>query len=335
MLLVAPVDQAIRQQLIDELGHVESLFAQELQCPLECVNRLVAHIERYRGKRLRPLLVLVAGIASSPDTASLTQSHRILATVTEMVHMATLVHDDILDEADVRRGGPTVNTLRGNETAVMLGDYMISHAYHLCSSIDDPQIARIIAHTTNVVCEGELLQLANRENWELKEEVYYQIIDRKTASLCGTCCKIAGLLNKQTPQVLDALDTYGRNLGVAFQIIDDLLDLTGDQNTVGKSTGRDLTKGKLTLPLIHYRLNAPEPQRLAFIDLLSQQAKNNDTQISDQIRQIVTDFGSVNFASERAAQLIKEAQQGLLILPDSPARTLLHEMAGAVLTRQF
>ncbi|HAI14346.1 MAG TPA: polyprenyl synthetase family protein [Phycisphaerales bacterium] len=335
MLLVAPVDQAVRQQLTDELGQVESLFVQELQCPLECVNRLVAHVERYRGKRLRPLLVLVAGMASSPDGSTLTDDHRALATVVEMVHMATLVHDDILDEADVRRGGPTVNTLRGNETAVMLGDYMISHAYHLCSSMDNQQIARTVAHTTNVVCEGELLQLANRENWELDEEVYYQIIDRKTASLCGTCCKLAAVINDQPQKVQDALDNYGRNLGVAFQIIDDLLDLTGDEDTVGKSTGRDLTKGKLTLPLIHFRINAPQEQRDTFINLLSSQAVNNDDSVSNQIRKMVTDFGSVQFASERASELIAQAQQALLVLPDSPARKLLHEMAQAVLTRQF
>ncbi len=335
MLLVAPVDQAVRQQLTDELSRVESLFVQELQCPLACVNRLVAHVERYRGKRLRPLLVLVAGMASSSDGATLTQAHRVLATVVEMVHMATLVHDDILDEADVRRGGATVNSLRGNETAVMLGDYMISHAYHLCSSIDDQIIARTVANTTNVVCEGELLQLANRENWELDEEVYYQIIDRKTASLCGTCCKLAAQLNDQPDDVQQALDQYGRNLGVAFQIIDDILDLTGDENTVGKSTGRDLTKGKLTLPLIHYRTHAPAPQRMAFIQMLKQQASDNDDAIGNQIQKLVTDFGSVQFASERAAELITQAQEALLVLPDSPARKLLHEMAQAVLTRQF
>lgn len=335
MLLVAPVDQAVRQQLTDELSRVESLFVQELQCPLACVNKLVSHVERYRGKRLRPLLVLVAGMASSHDGNTLTPDHRTLATVVEMVHMATLVHDDILDEADVRRGGPTVNSLRGNETAVMLGDYMISHAYHLCSSMDNQTIARTVANTTNVVCEGELLQLANRENWELDETVYYQIIDRKTASLCGTCCKLAALLNDQPLPVQNALDNYGRNLGVAFQIIDDLLDLTGDENTVGKSTGRDLTKGKLTLPLIHYRQNATHTQREAFIKLLSQQALANDDSVGNQIRRIVTDFGSVRFASQRASQLIAEAQQALLVLPDSQARKLLHEMAGAVLTRQF
>ena len=335
MLLVAPVDQTVRQQLTDELSRVESLFVQELHSPLACVNRLVAHVERYRGKRLRPLLVLVAGMASSRDGATLTQAHRILATVVEMVHMATLVHDDILDEADVRRGGATVNSLRGNETAVMLGDYMISHAYHLCSSIDDQTIARTVANTTNVVCEGELLQLANRENWELDEDVYFQIIDRKTASLCGTCCKLAAQLNDQGDDVQQALDQYGRNLGVAFQIIDDILDLTGDENTVGKSTGRDLTKGKLTLPLIHYRTHAPATQCMAFIEMLKQQANDNDDAIGNQIQKLLTDFGSVQFASLRAAELIMQAQQALLVLPESPARKLLHEMAQAVLTRQF
>src|SRR5690606_33082713 len=140
-----------------------------------------------------PMLVLVSGMATE-RSSGLCDAHRVVATVVEMVHMATLVHDDILDDAQVRRRGATVNHLHGNESAVMLGDYLISHAYHLCSSLDQPAVSRIIADATNVVCEGELLQLANRNNWALDEKTYFEIIRRKTASLCGTCCRLGALV---------------------------------------------------------------------------------------------------------------------------------------------
>ena len=252
MLTVASSDRAIGERLAEELADIESRFSAELLSDLPCVNSLVAHVERYRGKMLRPMLVLVSGMASSPDFRGLTDPHRVLSTVVEMVHMATLVHDDILDGAEVRRRGATINHLRGNETAVMLGDYLISHAYHLCSSLPGPVCSRLIADATNTVCEGELLQLANRENWSLDEPTYFEIIRRKTASLCGVCCRLGGILNDAPAAVEDGLYDYGEKVGVAFQIVDDLLDLTGSQDTVGKTLGRDLEKGKLTLPVIHH-----------------------------------------------------------------------------------
>src|SRR5690606_17219672 len=134
------------------------------------------------------------------------ERHRILATVVEMVHMATLVHDDILDDAQMRRRGATINHLSGNEAAVMLGDYLISHAYHLCSSLDDQAVSRAVARTTNTVCEGELLQLANRGNGELDERTYFEIIRRKTASLCGLCCRLGASLAGAEPETADLLE---------------------------------------------------------------------------------------------------------------------------------
>ena len=185
MLLCGSCDQDLTRRLTAELAEVECRFAAELLSDLPCINSLVAHSERYRGKMLRPMLVLASGLACGAPGQELREAHRVVATVVEMVHMATLVHDDILDEALVRRRGATINRLSGNETAVMLGDYLISHAYHLCSSLGDADIARQIADATNTVCAGELLQLANRNNPDLDEATYYEIIRRKTASLCG------------------------------------------------------------------------------------------------------------------------------------------------------
>src|SRR5690242_12006520 len=161
------------------LQEVERLFHKELGSSLSCVNLLVKHVSRFRGKMLRPCLVLLAGKACG----KLTEAHSVIATVVEMVHMATLVHDDVLDEAELRRKGATINHLRGNEAAVLLGDYLISHSYHLCSSLDSQYASRAIGRTTNCVCEGELLQIDNRNNFDLDEETYLSIISRKTASL--------------------------------------------------------------------------------------------------------------------------------------------------------
>lgn len=336
MLLVASADKAISERLAEELVEVERLFAAELRSELACVNVLVRHIERYRGKMLRPMLMLVAGMATSPDRQELTHSHRTLAAVVEMVHMATLVHDDVLDEAQVRRGGETINHLRGNETAVMLGDFLISHAYHLCSGLELPVVSRIIAAATNHVCEGELHQLANRENWDLDEPTYFQIIRGKTACLCGTCCRLAAMLNQAPEYVAEALYNYGENLGLAFQIVDDLLDLTGDQETVGKTLGLDLQKGKLTLPLIHLLSRGAAGQQAQLREILAvSRSRPLNTVETGRIRELITAAESVHYANQTARRLVDDAKASLHVLPESSARRLLHEMADAVLTRKF
>lgn len=337
MLVVAPVDHEVSQKLTKELAQISGRFAAELKSDLPCVNQLVEHVERYRGKMLRPMLLLVSAMAAShqqvkPDR-QINDNHRVVATVAEMVHMATLVHDDILDEAAVRRKGQTVNQLQGNETAVMLGDYLISHAYHLCSSLPTPVASRIIAAATNTVCEGELLQLANRQNWALDEATYYEIIRRKTASLTGACCRLGAVLHDLDENICSALYEYGEKVGQAFQIIDDVLDLTGDEETVGKSLGRDVEKGKLTLPMIHALKHADAADRSALLTILKQGSVTPAQTAA--IRQILDNAGSLEAAQTAAAKMIDQAKAALCILPDSPARNCLLTMADAVITRKF
>ena len=235
-----------------ELADVERRFTDELTCDLKCVASLVKHVNRFRGKMLRPCLVLLAGKA----VGSLSDAHITLAAVVEMVHMATLVHDDVLDEAELRRKGATINHLRGNEAAVLLGDYLISHSYHLCSTLDSQFAARLIARTTNTVCEGELLQIDNRGNFDLDEETYFQIITRKTASLCATSCLLGAKYANADDYQQRQLELFGLSLGIAFQIQDDILDIVGETSTVGKTLGIDIEKGKMTLPMIHFMQHA-------------------------------------------------------------------------------
>src|SRR5687768_10588685 len=210
---------ALTECIAPQMAAVERLFHEELTSDLAPVNTLIKHVSRFRGKMLRPMLVLLSGQA----VGKLTDAHVTLATVVEMVHMATLVHDDVLDEAELRRKGATINHLRGNEAAVLLGDYLISHSYHLCSSLDSQLASRTIARTTNRVCEGELLQIDNRNRIDLTEQTYLEIITRKTASLCATCALLGAEFAGAAKPLVGRMELYGLSLGTAFQIQDDIL----------------------------------------------------------------------------------------------------------------
>jgi octaprenyl-diphosphate synthase len=308
-----------------ELEAVQKLFDQELHSSLSCVNTLVRHVSRFRGKMLRPLLVLLAGKACG----KLTDAHNVLATVVEMVHMATLVHDDVLDEAELRRKGATINHLRGNEAAVLLGDYLISHSFHLCSSLDSQFASRVIGRTTNQVCEGELLQIHNRNNLDLDEETYLQIITCKTAALCAACCQLGASFAGAGEAATENLRQFGLCLGSAFQIQDDILDIVGSESTVGKTLGLDVQKGKLTLPIIHFLRTAPHEHRTLLRSLL----KSHESDKVDRIRNLILPSDSVDYAYARARWLISRARAALGILPDSPPRQILDTMAEFVITR--
>lgn len=350
MLLVDQCDEQLGQTLDVLLQEVGRCFSTELLSDLPCVNDLVGHVERYRGKMLRPTLLLVSAIATTgrADLGPLRERAIVSAAVCEMVHMATLVHDDILDEADMRRRGQTVNRLRGNETAVMLGDYLISHAYHLCSSMGRADISRAVASATNTVCEGELLQLSNRQNWRLDERTYYEIIRRKTAALCGLCCELPTRLAHDSGQrngdehLGQALFSYGEKLGIAFQIVDDLLDLAGDEQTVGKSLGRDLAKGKLTLPLIRFLDQAAPSEQEVMIELLdrcetvAETDAGADPELYGRVASMLSESDAMAYSRQRAITLVQQASALIeQALPPSPARSTLLTMADAVVTRRF
>ncbi|HEY4328656.1 MAG TPA: polyprenyl synthetase family protein [Phycisphaerae bacterium] len=320
-----------------QLRDVDALFAQELASDLPNVNDLVTHVAKFRGKMLRPMLVLLSGLAATPaisplhsQHSSLSANHVTLATVVEMVHMATLVHDDILDGAEVRRKGATINHLHGNEAAVLLGDYLISHAYHLCSSLDSQEASRLIAHTTNIVCEGELTQNFHRRNWKLDEKTYFLIIYRKTAALTEVCCRLGAMFATTRPDYIHALTTYGRQIGIAFQIVDDILDICGHQKTVGKSLGTDIEKGKLTLPLIHFLKNAAPQHRELLIELL----ESHEHDRIAHVRQLVAPSDSIIYARDHAQRLVEEAVAAVQILPESPARESLVQAAHFVTARE-
>lgn len=347
---IEPSHTPVIGAVIEHLSEVSRCFDQELTSELPPVTQLVRHVENYRGKMLRPMLVLLCGLACSSRHDALLQAttsddykallnpkHAAAAAVCEMVHMATLVHDDVLDEADIRRRGGTVNRLRGNETAVILGDYLIASAYHMCVRLVSQEAAVIIGRASQVMCEGELLQLHHRGDYSLDEPTYFEIVARKTGELISASCELGGLISEATPQIRTSLAAFGRDIGVAFQIQDDLLDLTGTESVVGKSVGKDLEKGKLTLPMIHALKTASLRERgnlLTLLDRATDEQRRTDAKAAAaELSEILTNLGSVDFARIRATELVQRAKDSLFPLPQSHAKGVLLAMANAVIAR--
>jgi len=308
-----------------ELRDVEQIFAQELDARHPYVRAVLEHLTRYRGKRLRPILLLL----SAQACGGIEEAHKILAAVVEMIHTATLVHDDVLDDATTRRHVATINSRWNNETSVLLGDYLFTHAFHLTSSTGSAQACRIIGHATNIVCEGEMWQTADRGNLRLSEEQYLDIIEAKTAELCAVSCYLGAHFAGASAAVSEALDGFGRALGIAFQIADDLLDVTGSEQLTGKSLGSDLQKQKLTLPLIHLLEKSTPAEAETIRNLLRQP----DPSTRAALQPFLERCGAMEYARTRAVEFTVAARQKLAVLPESPAKLLLEEIADYVTER--
>ena len=308
-----------------ELAEAERIFQSELGSQFPFVQQLIEHCGDFQGKRLRPALVLLSGQACG----GLSDSHPVLAAVVEMIHTATLVHDDVLDEAMVRRHAATVNAEWGNETAVLLGDYLFTHAFHLAASLDSTRACRWIGHATNKVCEGEMQQVHHRGNLDLSESEYFEIIEGKTAELTAVCCRLGAAYADAPESTVAALDRYGRNLGIAFQIADDVLDIWGEERIAGKSLGTDLEKQKLTLPVI-YLLRLVEPATAATIRGLIADSRAEERR---RLRPYLEKTGALDDAWQRAKLHVKQAVDALDCLPDSDAKAVLRTLAQFVVRR--
>lgn len=348
-VLDIPQELANLQELLAEsLPRVETVFAGQLVSDLPPVDEMCQHIERYRGKMLRPTLALLCGIASNEHSDKLLadqehdklirHAHIISGAVCEMVHMATLVHDDVLDEAEIRRHGQTINMLKGNEVSVILGDYLIASSYELCSSLNSPIPSQIVGNASAIMCTGELLQLHNRENLSMDEATYIEILERKTAALIGAACELGALATLGYDQSINpitlALKAYGQYLGIAFQIQDDVLDLLGTEEDVGKSVGKDLEKGKLTFPVIHHLENTGVMDGTRSLMML-QKAASGDRSVFPEITEAIHSTDSVKATQELAQTYVQKAKDALGELPESAGRTMLELIADAVINRSF
>jgi octaprenyl-diphosphate synthase len=310
----------------EDLARVERLIEKELESDHPLVGSLCERLKGYRGKMLRPALVLLTG----RSLGEIRREHLTLSGVVEIVHLATLLHDDVLDESRTRRGQRTINATHGNETAVMLGDYLISHAYHLCSSLADQRASRMISATTNVVCEGEILEIHHRHDAGLTVERYFDIIRAKTAALTAVSAELGAIYAGADATVIEALREYGFAAGMAFQIIDDILDLTGDELTTGKTLGLDLSHGSATLPVIHCLQHADEDIRRELGRFVTGRRRAARADVRDWL----TRSGSVDYAFGVARQFVDNALSLLRVLPDGPSRDSLLTMTEFILRRR-
>lgn len=308
-----------------ELAEAERIFRHELRSQFPFVQQLVDHCGDYQGKRLRPALLLLAARACG----SVTSAHPVLAAVVEMIHTATLVHDDILDESMVRRHAATVNAEWGNETAVLLGDYLFTHAFHLAASLDSTLACRWIGRATNRVCEGEMHQVHQRGNLDLDESSYFSIIEGKTAELTAVSCRLGAHYAGADEATTEALDRYGRNLGIAFQIADDVLDIWGEERLTGKSLGTDLEKQKLTLPVIRL-LETADPATAANARRMLGEAK---AECRKQLIPLLEQSGTLGYSWQRARWHVKEAIDSLECLRESDSKVVLHVLADYTVQR--
>ena len=310
-----------------DLARATRIFDDELVSDLPVVNEFCERVRSYRGKMLRPALLLLSGRACG----ELTPAHHTLAAVVEMIHIATLVHDDVLDEADERRARPTISSTDGNVAAVLLGDCLISHAFHLCSSLNSQFASRCVGATTNTVCEGELLQNHLRGQDSVDEDAYFDIIRRKTGALTAIACELGAHFASEDEQVTQAAEAYGMSAGVAFQIIDDVLDVAGERETVGKTLGLDLAMGKLTLPTIHCLAHADRDTAAALREALAGRHPVD----REQIARWLGETQSVDYACSVASDHIDQALSHLELIPPSEAKDSLIAMAKFTINRRF
>jgi len=278
------------------------------------------------GKRLRPALVLL----SAKAVGTLRPEHVSLAAAVELIHTATLVHDDVLDEAVLRRHLDTVNARWDNEASILLGDYLLARAVCLAAQVDDSIACREIGHASKIMCEGELRQIIGRGNYDLTEEEYLGIIFGKTAEFCACSCRLGAHYAGADEDLKQAMSRYGANLGMAFQIVDDLLDMTGDEATTGKSLGTDLVKQKTTLPLIRLLNTIERPERQQVLAMLADPAK----QTRESLRPWFERTDAMDYTREKAEQYVGLAVAQLDTLPPSPIRDVLARLARFVTTRR-
>lgn len=311
-----------------QMEELDQLLASVLESDVECVNDMLTYASRYSGKRLRPALVFLIGRM----VGGLGDNHVKLGAVVEMIHMATLVHDDVLDRATVRRNADSVNIRWNNKDAILLGDIMFARAINLLVQIGSPIALEKLTEAVSILCEGEIHQNQLSGCVDVNESTYMEIIRRKTAYLYSAGCELAALLGGAQPSVVGAFATFGMNLGVAFQIIDDCLDLTGDEKVAGKSLGTDIVNGKMTLPLIRLmsQLEGDEKARVASI-IESPQTSEED---ANHVRSLLEAHGSVGQALQFADELVTATLAEMRALLDDEAFSTVEAIAGFVINRR-
>ena len=312
----------------NELMQVELEFERQARSNVQVINYLGEYLRLSGGKRVRPALTILSNYAVGGDGARYNSIR--MATVMEFLHTATLVHDDIIDNADTRRKQPTVNALYGNETAVLMGDWLYMSAFETSLAERSLPILDILTRVTRKMTEGELLQLTLLGHADISEAQYFDVLKRKTAYLFSASCEIGAILGEATEEQQTALRDYGLNLGTAFQLIDDLLDFTSTEDTLGKAAGADLLGGKVTLPLIYLR--EAEPKALEMVQTVLREGEYG-TVSPRELRDALDSTGALDRARARADEYAENACTALQNLPDSDYCDSLRSLPSYILNR--
>ena len=317
--------ELIKTLLAEDMHAVDALIRSHLQSRVPLVSQVAEYIIGAGGKRLRPQVLLLAARATGHKGSQ----HHALAAMIELIHTSTLLHDDVVDESTLRRGRDTANARFGNAASVLVGDFLYTRAFQMMVSANSLRIMEVMADATNIIAEGEVLQLMNIGNADLDEAGYLQVIHYKTAKLFEAAARLGAILGDAPDAIETSLANYGLHLGAAFQIVDDILDYSGKTNEIGKNLGDDLAEGKTTLPLIHV-LNRGNPDQIATARTALQTA---DRTLLPQVLQAIAETGALEYSYQIAQAETGAAQACLAQLPDTPQKQALAALARLAIDR--
>ena len=316
---------SIQQIVFDDFDALNQNVVRQLHSEVPLIENIGQYLIEAGGKRIRPLLVLLYARAFRYQG----DQHVNLATVIEFLHTATLLHDDVVDMSEMRRGQPTANVQWGNPSSVLVGDFIYSRAFQLLVHIADMKIMKVMATTTNKISEGEVLQLVNQHNVAASESDYMNVIHNKTAILFAAACSSAAILSATDTAIQEKLHNFGLQVGMAFQLIDDVLDYNGDSETLGKNVGDDLAEGKPTLPLIYVIQNGNPEQKQLITTAIEQGGLDH----LDEIITVVKDSGALEYTRQKAEERIAIAMDCLSVVPDSAYKEGLALIAQTAIQR--
>jgi octaprenyl-diphosphate synthase len=319
--------EAVRKLAAEDLHAVDRVIRERLSSDVLLINQVAEHIINSGGKRLRPLLVVVAARACGIET----NQHREAAAIIEFIHTATLLHDDVVDGSELRRGRDTANAVWGNEASVLVGDYLYSRAFEMMVDLGAMRIMEVLATATNKIAEGEVLQLMNANDPDTTEQRYFDVIYRKTAKLFEAGTQIAAILSNAPKELEQAMVDYGKHLGIAFQLIDDALDYRADRDELGKNLGDDLAEGKPTLPVIHAIRHTTGADR----ELLRRAIEQGSTEDLQRITALIESTGGLHYTARLARREADAALAALSRVPESAHKQSLRDLAEFAVSRTY
>ena len=321
--------EALTELVSDDLAAVNQLIIQRMESRVDIIPRLAGHIIAAGGKRLRPLLTLACARLCGYEG----QRHRKLAASVEFIHTATLLHDDVVDESSLRRGIPTANALFGNEASVLVGDFLFSRAFELMVEDGSLDVLKVLAHASSVISEGEVLQLLTTNDSTTSEQTYLEVVRDKTAELFAAACRIGAIVAERPASDEEALRTFGLNLGIAFQIVDDVLDYSAEEERLGKNVGNDFREGKITLPVILAIHRGSEAEREFWARTLDEKMQREGD--FDHAQELICHHKADAAALERARHYGSIARDALGTFPNSLFKRALLDIVDFTIEREF